>query len=173
MEKSHHQVKAANQAHTAHGGGKARISVLLQQFQHWYRNRQHRYNKKLECLRVVHTPDDEARGAAAYRRHERWHQSNAANALENWRSRRRRVGKAWVTEDSVGGGGDGFREGELEWNCDGDMVGNGDDNEEERDAANDVDIEDAANDVAIEDAANDVDIEDVAHSVDIEDAYSE
>jgi hypothetical protein len=70
----------------------------------------------------------------------------------------------------VGGGGDGFREGDLEWNCDGVMVGNGGDNEEERDAANDVDIEDAANDVAIEVAASDVDIEDVAHSVDIEDA---
>ena len=145
MEKSHHQAKAANQAHTSHDGGKARISVILQQFQHWYRNIQHRYNKKLECSRVAHTPVDDARSAAACTRRERWHQSSAAIALENWRSRRKRVGKVWLNQDSVRGNTAGFVEEEPEWHGNGDIVGNEGDEEELRDAANEVYIQDADN----------------------------
>ena len=150
MEKSHHQAKAANQAHTAHGGGKERISVILQQFQHWYRNIQHRYNKKLECARVLNTPVDEARLAAACRRREQWHQSNAARALENWRSRRRRVGNAWVCHDSVGGGGR--------------------DDVQPSDSANEEDPEEAGNNVDPEEGSNSTDGEDAGNNVDSDDA---
>lgn len=101
MEKSHHQAKAAHQAHTAHGGGKARTSAVLQQFQHWYRNIQHRYRKKMEIQEAVPHPDDGPRALAASRRRERWHQSNVAIACEEWRSRRRRVGGAYVLEEVV------------------------------------------------------------------------
>jgi hypothetical protein len=145
MEKSHHQAKAANQAHTSHDGGKAHISVILQQFQHWYRNIQHRYNMKLECSRSVHTPLDDARSAAAYRRRERWYQSSAAAALENWRSRRRRVGKLWLTDDLEGGNNTGFVEEEPEGNGNHDVVGNEGDEEELEDVANEVEIQDVDN----------------------------
>ena len=114
MEKSHHQAKAAHQAHTTHGGGKARTSAILQQFHHWYRNIQHRYRKKMEIQGAVPNPADGPRAVAASRRRERWHQSNAANACEEWRSRRRRVGGAYVIEEVVEGEGDGFVEAEPE-----------------------------------------------------------
>lgn len=159
MEKSHHQAKAAYQAHTAHGGGKARTSAILQQFQHWYRNIQHRYRKKMEIQGAVPDPDAGARALAASRRRERWQQSNAAIACKEWRSRRRRVGGAYVLEEVVEGEGDGMMEEEPEWIANGDMVGSGGEEDEQRDAANnDEDIADAGNRGAGEDIAPDVDI---------------
>jgi len=153
MEKSHHQAKAANQAHTAHGGGKERISVILQQFQHWYRNIQHRYKKKLECTRVLNTPDDEARLEATRRRREQWHRSNAARALENWRSRRRRVGKAWVCDNTVGG--------------------DGANNDQARGSANEDDPGEEGNNVDLEEGRNSTDGDDAGNNVDSDDAGNE
>lgn len=59
MEMSHHAAKAANQQHTQHGGGRKRKNALLQQYEHWYRNIQHRITTKArlkEAQNVVLDP---------------------------------------------------------------------------------------------------------------------
>ena len=48
MEKSHHVAKSSSQAHPQHGGTKDRTSVVVQQYEFWYRNIQHRYDAKLK-----------------------------------------------------------------------------------------------------------------------------
>ena len=46
MEKSHHAAKSSLQHHTQHDGTGRRISAIVQQYQHWYRNIQHRFANK-------------------------------------------------------------------------------------------------------------------------------
>ena len=46
MEYSHHAAKSAYHKHTQHGGGKKKISPLLQIYEHWYRIIHHRFRNK-------------------------------------------------------------------------------------------------------------------------------
>lgn len=108
MEKSHHAAKAATQGHTQHGGTAARTSVIVQQYEWWYRCIQHRYTrkeqKKLADSQAV--PVDPSALDAAARRRAAWWASGAAAASEEWRSGRHRDKNRWVVRDtdSVEGG---------------------------------------------------------------------
>lgn len=100
MEKSHHVAKASTQAHSQHGGTKARTSVVVQQYEFWYRNIQHRYDAKLK-KRIV----DEECGrpdpvilAAASRRRDAWYASTAAAGCTSWRAQRSREGRRYVQD---------------------------------------------------------------------------
>lgn len=102
MEKSHHAAKAATQGHTQHGGTAARTSVIVQQYEWWYRCIQHRYTRK-EQKRLAESraiPVDPSAIAAAARRRDAWWASGAAEALGAWRSSRHRDGNRWVATDS-------------------------------------------------------------------------
>jgi hypothetical protein len=105
MEKSHHIAKAATQSHTQHGGTSARSSIILQQYQHWYRNIQHRYARKAEKeLANSQLPQPElATNEAAERRREAWISSTAAASHQAWRDRRVREGRRSVGRDALGG----------------------------------------------------------------------
>jgi hypothetical protein len=98
MEKSHYAAKAANQRHTQHGGGRARKSCILQQYEHWYRNIQHRYATKVrmeqEASNVVHEPVDES--STIERRRVASNNSNAALEHQGWRATRVCVGSVWM-----------------------------------------------------------------------------
>lgn len=102
MEKSHHAAKAATQGHTQHGGTAARTSVIVQQYQWWYRCIQHRYTRKeqrrLEESRAI--PVDPSAIAAAARRRHAWWASGAAEASGVWRQSRHRDGNRWVAPNS-------------------------------------------------------------------------
>ena len=103
MEKSHHAAKAATQAHTQHGGTGNRTSVIVQQYQWWYRCIQHRHARKEQLKHdkaVQGMPDVEKLHAAAQRR-EAWHESSAAAAHEAWQNKRQREGKHWVPLNEV------------------------------------------------------------------------
>lgn len=104
MEKSHHAAKAANQAHTQHGGTKARTSVIVQQYQHWYRNIQHRYARKFEKEQAQsqRTPEDQSALASESRRRAAWNNSSAAASHRAWRAGRVRQGRRWVlSQDTI------------------------------------------------------------------------
>lgn len=95
MEKSHHAAKAANQRHTQHGGGRGRKSCILQQYEHWYRNIQHRYAAKVRMEEANNVFTDQDEVDATNRRREASNNSNAAEAHELWRATRVRVGSVW------------------------------------------------------------------------------
>lgn len=98
MEKSHHVAKSSSQAHSQHGGTKNRTSVVLQQYEFWYRNIQHRYDAKLK-KRIADAERDLPHVdelAARSRRRDAWHTSNAAAACEAWRAGRTREGRRYV-----------------------------------------------------------------------------
>lgn len=101
MEKSHHAAKAATQCHTQHGGTSARTSIILQQYQHWYRNIQHRYARKAakELADSQHPAPDLAAIAAVRRRREAWSASSAASGHQAWREGCIRHGRSWVSND--------------------------------------------------------------------------
>ena len=87
MEKSHHAAKASTQQYSQHGGTTVRTSVIVQQYQFWYRNIQHRYARKLEKkLRDAEASQtDPVVVNAEARRRDAWYASNAATACESWR----------------------------------------------------------------------------------------
>lgn len=98
MEKSHHAAKASTQYHSQHGGTKKRVSIVVQQYQFWYRNIQHRYEAKVEKRAredIQPAPDPEVISAAA-RRRDAWWASDAAAACGAWREGRERVGSQYV-----------------------------------------------------------------------------
>lgn len=102
MEKSHHAAKAATQGHTQHGGTAARTSVIVQQYEWWYRCIQHRYTRK-EQKKLAESeavPVNPNAIVAAAKRREAWWTSNAAAASEEWRSGRHRERKRWVVGDT-------------------------------------------------------------------------
>ena len=108
MEKSHHAAKASSQTHSQHGGTAERTSVIVQQYEFWYRNIQHKYDAKLKkkIRDAESTLPDPAVIAAAERRRNAWYASNAAAACEAWRGTRIREGKRYVAcdeEDDQGG----------------------------------------------------------------------
>ena len=88
MEKSHHVAKSSSQAHSQHGGKKYHTSVVVQQYELWYQNIQHRYDAKLKKKIVdaeCSLPNPEVLVAGS-RRREAWHASNAASACASWRA---------------------------------------------------------------------------------------
>lgn len=87
MEKSHHAAKASSQYHGQHGGTRARTSVIVQQYEFWYRNIQHRYAAKLQkrILEFERTLPDPALVAGMARRRDAWHASRARAACDAWR----------------------------------------------------------------------------------------
>lgn len=95
MEKNHHLAKATTCAHTQHGGGIKKISAIIQQYQHWYRNIQHRYatRKKVRELQSIVTNPEGV--AATEKRRVASNASTAREAHERWRASRRRVGSIW------------------------------------------------------------------------------
>lgn len=103
MEKSHHAAKASTQYHSQHGGTKKRVSIVVQQYQFWYRNIQHRYEAKLELKRreAQRPVPDLARTSAASKRRNAWWASDAPVACEAWREGRNRVGSRYVSQDNV------------------------------------------------------------------------
>jgi hypothetical protein len=103
MEKSHHAAKAANQAHTQHGGSKARPSAIVQQYQHWYRNIQHRYARKAANEAAAELETESVNNgsiistlAAKSAKRDSWMASTPAIAHNDWRSTRVRVGRVWM-----------------------------------------------------------------------------
>ena len=99
MEKSHHAAKAANQHHTQHGGTKDRTSAIVQQYQHWYRNIQHRFAKQERLKDVANRrsmEDDAIIMAATEKKRMAYNTSNAMDAARRWREGRSRLGRAWV-----------------------------------------------------------------------------
>jgi hypothetical protein len=58
MEKSHYAAKAAYQAHTQHGGIRNKTSAMLQLYEHWYRNIQHRFARNEEHEQLLVEPVD-------------------------------------------------------------------------------------------------------------------
>lgn len=98
MEKSHHAAKAATQQHSQHGGTSAQTSVIVQQYQFWYRNIQHRYARKLEKkLRDAEASQaDPMAVVAEARRRDAWYASDAATVCETWRDGRVREGRRYV-----------------------------------------------------------------------------
>ena len=104
MEKSHHAAKAANQHHTQHGGTKDRTSSIVQQYQHWYKNIQHRFAKQERLKDVANArsmEDDAIITAAAEKKRMAYNTSNAMEAARVWREGRSRVGRAWVREVEI------------------------------------------------------------------------
>ena len=102
MEKSHHAAKASTQYHSQHGGTKKRVSIVVQQYQFWYRNIQHRYEAKVEKkVREEErpAPDPNVISAAA-RRRDAWWASDAPAGCEAWRQGRERVGSQYASQDS-------------------------------------------------------------------------
>ena len=101
MEKSHHAAKASSQYHGQHGGTKNRTSIIVQQYEFWYRNIQHRYERKLQkklgdAQRTV--PDPLVIDAASQKRNS-WYASNAATACAHWREGRIRLGRRYVARE--------------------------------------------------------------------------
>lgn len=104
MEKSHHAAKAASQAHTQHGGTKDRTSIIVQQYQHWYRNIQHRYARKIaQQASASATITAEATRVADEAQHRRlaWSTSGASARVREWREGRVRQGRRWVPIDET------------------------------------------------------------------------
>jgi hypothetical protein len=100
MEKSHHAAKAANQHHTQHGETKERTSSIVQQYQHWYRNIQHRFFKQERIMVVANerSLEDEAIMVAGIeKRRTAYNTSSAKDAARRWRDRRSRVGRVWMS----------------------------------------------------------------------------
>jgi hypothetical protein len=95
MEKSHYAAKAAYQALTQHGGTRNKTSAILQLYEHWYRNIQHRFARKAERERLLAEPVDTEKAA----RMECCRvASNAPSAIEGrsrWHAQRVRIGRAW------------------------------------------------------------------------------
>ena len=99
MEKTHHAAKAANQNHTQHFGTKSRTSAIVQQYEHWYRNIQHRFvrNERLASERAM--PVDQN---AIDRVERRRIASNSPGVIEgqnHWRAQRVRDGSRYVMHE--------------------------------------------------------------------------
>lgn len=103
MEKSHHAAKASSQYHGQHGGTRARTSVILQQYEFWYRNIQHRYAAKLQkrALESERTLPDPLVVAGMARRHDAWHAFRARIACDTWREGRSREGRRYVVVEAL------------------------------------------------------------------------
>lgn len=104
MEKSHHAAKAASQAHTQHGGTKDQTSIIVQQYQHWYRNIQHRYARRIAqqaSSSAVISAEATRVAGEAQRRRLAWSASRAAPTLREWRKGRVRQGRRWVPIDEI------------------------------------------------------------------------
>ena len=103
MEKSHHAAKASSQYHGQHGGTKARTSVIVQQYEFWYRNIQHRYATKLQkrILESEQTLLDPTIVAGIARRRDAWHASGAGAGSEAWREGRTHQGSRYVLLEAL------------------------------------------------------------------------
>ena len=103
MEKSHHAAKAATQSHSQHGGTEKHHSIIVQQYQWWYRCIQHRYTVRAnqEFAEANAPPIDEQAIGRAKRRRETWHDSDARAASASWRSGREWDGRRWVINSSA------------------------------------------------------------------------
>ena len=95
MEKSHHAAKASSQYHGQHGGTKNRTSIIVQQYEFWYRNIQHRYERKLQKKLgdAQRTVSDPLVIDAASQKRNSWYASNAAAACAHWREGRICLGR--------------------------------------------------------------------------------
>ena len=98
MEKSHHAAKSSLQHHTQHGGTERRSSAIVQQYQHWYQNIQHRFANKAKLRELaLHAPIVDANKAQiAERKRVAYHSSEANVAHAAWTATRIRVGSRWV-----------------------------------------------------------------------------
>ena len=98
MEKSHHAAKSSLQHHTQHGGTERRSSAIVQQYQHWYRNIQHRFANKAKLREMsLHAPTPNAHKAQITERKRLAYHSSCANvAHAAWTATRTRVGSRWV-----------------------------------------------------------------------------
>jgi hypothetical protein len=98
MEKSHHAAKSSLQHHTQHGGTERRTSAIVQQYQHWYRNIQHRFANKAKLREIsLHAPTVDANKAQiTERKRLAYHSSGANVAHAAWTATRIRVGSRWV-----------------------------------------------------------------------------
>jgi len=105
MEKSHYAAKAANQRHTQHGGGRARKSCILQQYEHWYRNIQHRYAAKLRMELLANDVISEHGDGSSLleRRRAASNNSNASVEHEKWRATRVRSGSVYIAREPTEG----------------------------------------------------------------------
>lgn len=103
MEKSHHAAKASSQYHGQHGGTVARTSVIVQQYEFWYRNIQHRYAAKLQMRTSASEQvlPDPATLECMARRRDAWHASGAGAASEAWRESRTRQGSRYVSPEAA------------------------------------------------------------------------
>jgi hypothetical protein len=99
MEKSHHAAKSSLQHHTQHGGTERRSSAIVQQYQHWYRNIQHRFANKAKLREMsLHAPIVDANKAQiSERKRLAYHTSGANVAHAAWTATRIRVGSRWVS----------------------------------------------------------------------------
>jgi hypothetical protein len=52
MEKSHHAAKSNLQHHTQHGGTEKKTSAIVQHYQHWFKNIQHRFANKAKLREI-------------------------------------------------------------------------------------------------------------------------
>jgi len=100
MEKSHHAAKASTQYHSQHGGTTKRVSIVVQQYQFWYRNIQHRYEAKLELKRqqALRSVPNMVATTAASKRRKAWWASDAPTACAAWREGRNRVSSRYVSQ---------------------------------------------------------------------------
>ena len=108
MEKSHYATKAANQVHTQHSSTKPCTSTIVQQYQHWYQNIQHKYARKIaneataEVVRDTMNSASTTSSLATKRaRRESWMASTTANAHSEWQATGRRVGRFWMPQPNT------------------------------------------------------------------------
>jgi hypothetical protein len=95
MEKSHHAAKAATQNHTQNGGTNNRISIIIQQYEHWYRNIQHRFVKKQQVAASKSLPKDEEVVARFLRRSAASKAPSIVEGRNWWRQTRVRKCSVW------------------------------------------------------------------------------
>jgi hypothetical protein len=95
MEKSHHAAKAATQNHTQHGGTSNKTSIIVQQYEHWYRNIQHRFVKKQQCATSKSFTEDEEEMTKFLRRSAASKAPSVVEGRNRWRQTRVRKGSVW------------------------------------------------------------------------------
>ena len=96
MEKTHHAAKAANQNHTQHFGTKSKTSAIVQQYEHSYRNIQHRFvrNERLAWERAK--PVDQNAVDTVERRRVASNSPGVIEGRDQWRAERVREGSRYV-----------------------------------------------------------------------------
>lgn len=99
MEKTHHAAKAANQNHTQHSGTKSKTSAIVQQYEHWYRNIQHRFvrNERLAWERAM--PVDQNAVDRVERRRVASNSPGVIEGRNRWRAQRVREGSRYVVRE--------------------------------------------------------------------------